>query len=175
MGPTGVAMISERYRALNREAHSDPSYGTAASLHVDLVQSVLDATGATSLLDYGCGKQVLKGLVQVAEYRGYDPALAGLDAPPAPADVVYCGDVMEHVEPEYTDAVLADVVRLAHKAAVFVICCEGGQRILGDGLPAHRNVRPADFWRTKLEAFGVLEEHAGIARKREVRIVVWPI
>jgi hypothetical protein len=56
---------------------------------------------------------------------------------------------------------------------VFVICCAPGERILGDGKPAHRNVHPAGFWRARLERLGRLEEHPGISKKPEVRIVVW--
>ena len=168
-----MGLISEEYRRLNREAHADPRYGTTGHMHADLVQSVIDRAGAKTLLDYGCGKQTLRGALSGAEYRGYDPALPGLDGHPEAADVVYCGDVMEHVETDCTDAVLGDVVRLAEKAAVFVICCAPGARILGDGKPAHRNVHPAGFWRDRLERLGRLEEHPGIAKKPEVRIVVW--
>ncbi|WP_202844800.1 hypothetical protein [Luteimonas saliphila] len=142
-------------------------------MHADLVQSVIDRSGARALLDYGCGKQTLSGALSGVEYRGYDPALPGLDGPPAPADVVYCGDVMEHVEEQFTDAVLADVASMAGKAAIFTICCAEGNRILGDGKPAHRNVHPVEFWRGKLSAYGRLEEHEGIASKPEYRVVVW--
>ena len=166
-----MALISDEYRILNRQAHADPAYGTSGHLHAALVQSVLD--DGDSLLDYGCGKQTLRSAIRCAEYRAYDPAIPGLDAQPTPADVVYCGDVMEHVEPDCTDVVLEHVMRLARIAAVFVICCEGGRRILGDGKPAHRNVHPPQFWRDRLSKFGRLEEHPGISKKREVRIVVW--
>lgn len=166
-------MISDEYRRLNAEAHRDPNYGRAARFHGDLVQSVIERAGAKTLLDYGCGKQTLRDVVRGVEYRGYDPAIAGLDAAPAPADVVYCGDVMEHVEPEFVDAVLADVIRLASAAAIFVICCAEGNRRLPDGSPAHRSTHPPEFWREKLQQFGRLEEHAGIATKPEVRIIVW--
>ena len=166
-------MISDEYRRLNREAHKDPAYGTTGHIHAAFLQSVIDRAGAATLLDYGCGKRTLERAVTGVEYQGYDPALPGLDAPPEPADAVYCGDVMEHVEPEFTDAVLDDVIRLAARVAVFVICCAPGARKLGDGKPAHRNVHPAEYWRAKLAAYGRLEEVPGIAKKPEVRISVW--
>lgn len=172
VGAKGVALISEAYRRLNREAHEDPTYGISGHRHAELVQSVIDRAKAKTLLDYGCGKQTLRPLVDV-EYHAYDPAIPGLDGEPEPADVVFCGDVMEHVELEYTDAVLAHVMALARCAAVFVICCEPGNRILGDGLPAHRNVRPPKAWREKLSALGRLEEAPSISRKAEVRFIVW--
>lgn len=166
-------LISEAYRRLNREAHKDPRYGTAGKMHAPLVQMVIDRAKAATLLDYGCGKQTIREHLEGVEYRGYDPALPGLDAPPEPADVVYCGDVMEHVEPEFTDAVLEDVMRLAQVAAVFVICCAPGNRLLGDGKPAHRNVLPPKAWREKLARFGRLDYFPGIASKPEIRVVVW--
>jgi len=168
-----LAVITEQYRRLNALAHRDPRYGTAARFHGDLVQSVIDRTKARTLLDYGCGKQALRKVVQGVEYSGYDPAMQGLDSPPESADVVYCGDVMEHVEPEFVDDVLADVIRLAHRAAVFVISCAPGNRRLPDGSPAHRSVHSPDWWRRKLDPFGKLEEHPGIASQPELRVVVW--
>ena len=173
VGPEGVAVISEEYRRLNAQAHQDPAYGTAAKLHAALVQEAIDRTGAKTLLDYGCGKGALQALVSGVEYRGYDPCIPGLDAAPEPADVVYCGDVMEHVEPEFVNAVLADVNRLARVAAIFVICCAKGNRSLADGSPAHRSVHRPDWWRHKLKKFGRQEEHPPIATKPEVRIIVW--
>lgn len=167
-------LISERYRELNREAHEDPHYGHAARYHGSLVQAVIRATRAGSLLDYGAGKQLLRDYITVSDYRAYDPAVLAISIPPEPADVVYCGDVMEHVEPEYSDAVLADVVRLARKAAIFVICLEVGSRILSDGIPAHRNVRGRKYWRRRIEAFGRTVEYQPVATKKELRIVVYP-
>lgn len=166
-------MITDAYRRLNRLAHEDPKYGRAARLHGALVQSVINRTKAKTLLDYGCGKQALRDVIQKVVYAGYDPALPGLDARPSTADVVYCGDVMEHVEPEFVEAVLADVVGLARKAAVFVISCAEGNRRLPDGSLAHRSVHPPEWWRAKLEPFGRLEEHRGIATQPEYRVVVW--
>lgn len=149
-------MISDEYRRLNAEAHLDPAYGTAARAHAPIVQELVDYYGAASLLDYGAGKQVLRDLVDVGEYRAYDPAISEIAAPPDPADVVYCGDVMEHVEPEHTHAVLADVVRLARVAALFVISTRDGSRMLADGSPAHRNVQPRIYWFRRLKGLGRL-------------------
>lgn len=168
-----MVLISDEYRRLNREAHKDPTYGRAARFHAGLVQSVIDQSGARTLLDYGCGKQSLRDVITGVEYQGYDPALPGLDCPPEPADIVYCGDVMEHVEPDHAEAVLNDVVRLARVAAVFVISCAHGTRVLGDGKPAHRNVHPPEIWLEKLTKFGRVETHPGVASKPEIRTTVW--
>lgn len=166
-------LISDEYRELNRIEHLDPNYGIAAASQGPLVQKIIRRARAKTLLDYGCGKQSLRKVIRGVQYRAYDPAIPGLDEMPEPADVVYCGDVMEHVEPEYTDAVIEHVVGLAHKAAIFVICCEHGRRILGDGKPAHRNVHPPEYWRKKLLKYGRLDEYPGTSKKREIRLVVW--
>lgn len=166
-------MISDEYREANRQAHKDPAYGVAARLHGRLVRSVIKDSKAKTLLDYGCGKQKLRGVISRVQYFAYDPAIPGLDAMPAPADIVYCGDVMEHVEPEYSDAVLEHVAGLARKAAIFVISCRVCKRVLSDGKPAHRNVHPPEYWREKLSKFGKLQEYPGVSKNPEYRVVVW--
>lgn len=173
VGPEGVVLISDEYRELNRLAHEDPKYGTSAPRNAPMLQEVLDRAEAATLLDYGCGKRTLEGAVQSVLYRGYDPALPGLDAAPEPADVVYCGDVMEHVEPDFEGTVLDHVLSLARVAAVFVISCAPGNRTLADGSPAHRNVQTPEYWRARLAGYGELEEHPGLASKPEIRVIVW--
>lgn len=154
-----ATLITPEYAEMNRRAHeADPTYGTSAARHAELVLDVARAKGAMTLLDYGAGKQTLRAAVaDQLEYRAYDPAVPAIAGRPEIADIVYCGDVMEHVEPDCTDAVLADVLQLARLAAVFVIHTgphQPGQRMLEDGQPAHRNLRSAGEW------WRLLTEHA---------------
>ena len=171
VGGGALPVISDSYRRLNAIAHRDPAYGTAARAHAPLVQAVIDQCGATSLLDYGAGKQVLRDLVTVDEYRAYDPAIPEIADAPDPADVVYCGDVMEHVEPEHTNAVLADVVRLARTAAVFVISTKPASRLLDDGSTAHRNVQPRIYWYRRLKGLGRLTRLPADERGNVIAVV----
>ncbi len=75
---------------------------------------------AQSVLDYGCGKGTLAEAVSF-EIREYDPAIAGKDENPLPADLVICTDALEHIEPEYLDAVLVHIASLTRMAAFFVV------------------------------------------------------
>src|SRR5690606_20328938 len=130
-----LAMISENYRALNEKLHRQQhAYGCSGSRWADLVLELARGRDLFDALDYGCGKQTLAGMIgHVIPIRGYDPAIPHLSERPAPADLVTCTDVMEHVEPEHIDAVLDDVASLARKAAFFVISLERGGRKLPDG------------------------------------------
>ena len=78
--------------------------------------------------------------------RGYDPAIEGLDAPPNPADIVVCGDVLEHVEPQCLDAVVDDLRRVTKKAALLVVATRPAVKTLADGRNAHLIVESADWW-----------------------------
>lgn len=146
-------MISEHYRQLNAKLHRQQhAYGCSGSRWGDLVLDLVRRDGMRDVLDYGCGKQTLAGMIaHVVPCRGYDPAISHLAARPEPADLVTCTDVMEHVEPEHIDAVLDDIAALARKGAFFVISCERGGRKLPDGRFAHLVVKPPEWWMQKLK------------------------
>lgn len=151
-------LISDEYRALNRELHErNPSFGAGerkSSRWALYVLQVVHEVRASTVLDYGCGKGLLKealGPTLGADGRGfavheYDPAIAGKDARPEPADVVACCDVLEHVEPEHLYAVLADLRRVTRRAMFFVVSTRPAYKTLADGRNAHLIVRPAEWW-----------------------------
>lgn len=145
-------MISDRYRDQNAALHrAQHAYGTSGSKWGADVLAFCAEVGAADVLDYGCGKQTLRGMIDhVFTCRGYDPAIPHLAAEPAPADVVACTDVMEHVEPQFTDAVLGHVFSLARLGVFFVISTERGGRKLPDGRFAHLVVKPAEWWLERL-------------------------
>lgn len=144
-------MISDAYRALNAKLHRDDrKYGIGGARWAPHVQTLAAFLGAETVLDYGCGKGMLGR--ELARQRvpftvaEYDPCVPGKDAPPAPADVVVCADVLEHVETEHVDAVLAHVVALTRCVALISVCIVEGKRRLPDGRPAHVTVQPEAWW-----------------------------
>jgi hypothetical protein len=143
-------LISDTYRALNAQLHAaDPDYGTSGSRYAELVKAVADKLATRSILDYGCGKRTLEAGLGFA-IANYDPAVPGLDARPKPADLVACTDVLEHIEPEHIDQVLADLAKLTKRVAFLAIACGPARRTLADGRNAHVIQQPLEWWLPKL-------------------------
>lgn len=159
-------LISDGYRQLNAELHeSNTGYGTSGAkwgMHVNRL--ALDI-GAKTILDYGCGKGTLKEKLGRIVFTGldgpracpyeileYDPAVPGKDEHVAVADLVVCGDVLEHIEPDCLYSVLDDIARIAKKAVFFVVATEAAQKILSDGRNAHLIIEKSEWWLPKLAA-----------------------
>lgn len=147
-------MISEEYRRVNAEMHKvNDDYGRMGQRYADHVRATAAVVGGKSILDYGCGKHTLRNAMpEWQDFREYDPALPGFDAPPDPADVVVCTDVMEHIEPEHLDAVLDDIQRLAGKGVFFVITMVPAGKLLPDGTNPHKICETEAWWLPKLMA-----------------------
>ncbi len=153
-------LISLGYVAEQQRLHARPrGYGGKGNAWAEAVYGLVRATGATSVLDYGCGQGSLvkalrgkvDGSVRLAEY---DPAIKGKDGLPSFADLVVCTDVIEHVEPERLDAVLAHLKLLARTAVFAVIALRESNKTLSDGRNAHLIVAPAEWWTERLKAAG---------------------
>jgi len=155
-------LITPEYKELNRQLHqTNPVYGVSGFRYVEGARH-LSQWGRLPILDYGCGKAVLsKKLGPAYRVTNYDPCIEGLDTPPEPHDVVFCTDVMEHVEHDCIMPVLRDIRRLTKKVAYFVISTKPAQKTLADGRNAHISLHPADWWieRIKEAGFIVAEVH----------------
>lgn len=154
-----MTLITPEYALLNAELHTRvPAYGTGGHKWADMVRSIVAETGAKSVLDYGAGKGSLKAALRGLKVYEYDPAVPGKETPPASAGVVVCTDVMEHVEPECTDAVIVHLCGLATRAVFVGVSCRVGGKRLADGRPAHVNVQPATWWHERFSAVGEFEQ-----------------
>lgn len=130
-----------------------PHYGTGGARWADDVVTLARSVGAHSILDYGAGKGSLKVALDEAggfEVYEYDPAIPGKEAKPLRADVVVCGDVLEHIEPECLYSVLDDIRNLARKAVFLVVSTHIAAKHLPDGRNAHLIVEPAAWWLRKI-------------------------
>lgn len=178
-----AAFISDAYRALNVALHkSQPGFGGSGHKWAGRVLKLADELDAHSILDYGAGKGTL-GVALVKLYdptsdmcdtceaersslpfrreltlAEYDPAIAGKDGLPDPADLVVCTDVLEHVEPAYLDDVVRHVLLLADKAALVAVACRPGKRPMADGTLEHRIVENADWWHRRLRKHAAFVE-----------------
>lgn len=143
--------ITEEYKEQNRQLHqSNPNYGVSGAKWAGLVGDVYKQCDCASVLDYGCGKQTLAKAAPHLMIKGYDPCIEGLDSLPAPADLVVCGDVMEHVEEGCVDDVLDHIYSLARKAVIFVISTRKAVKTLPDGRNAHITIKPGNWWLHRL-------------------------
>ncbi len=147
--------ISESYRQLNIDKHNeDPTWGTESKWESRVVE-LARRYGCKSILDYGCGKGVLVSGLRKRGWSvtGFDPCTKD-NTPPKPHGMVTCIDVLEHVEPEYVDAVIDNLHRLSLRVAFVVISCRPALHRLADGSNAHRTIESAPWWQQKLEERG---------------------
>lgn len=148
-------LISEKYRSLNTSLHNlNKKFGVHGSKWAPKVVRIAKSLDTTDVLDYGCGKQYLaKTLLKTAPHlkvRGYDPAFPTLCLPPAPADIVICTDVLEHIEPEYLANVMDDLQRVIKKVGILCVSNIPAKKSLPDGRNAHLIQKPMVWWLPKI-------------------------
>lgn len=165
--------ITPEYLVMQRGMHHDygDDYGKSGNEHAPRVfmaaAQVLRKVGKCRVLDYGAGKGVLQKAILAAfpaiegiTYHEYDPCVPGIDQPPSQAEVVFCGDVMEHVEPECVDTVLRHIRDLTTQVAIFVISLRPAAKTLADGRNAHLSLHGPDWWRCFLKKHFLIAEGA---------------
>lgn len=153
------ALISPGYAFLNRALHAESAgYGTSGKKWAKQVEQLAAMLNTTSVLDYGAGKGTLAATLPDLPIREYDPAVPGKDAEPAPADLVACTDVLEHIEPECLKSVLKHIHALTNKVVLFTIHSGPAKKILSDGRNAHLIVRDPRWWLRKInERFYIVQ------------------
>lgn len=144
-------LISPYYREQNAELHSmRPDYGANGHRYASQIRELAEAMDAKSILDYGCGKGTLADALINFNVINYDPAFEKWSSTPEPADLVICGDVLEHIEPEYLDAVLDDLVRVTKKCLFANIATRPAAKTLPDGRNTHLIQQNLQWWIPKL-------------------------
>ena len=147
--------ISDEYRDLNARLHVDEvGYGAGSYRWAERVSEVMEEVGAKTVLDYGCGKGLLKLALGNPDWlREYDPAIKGKDAEPEQADLVVCTDVLEHIERDRILNVLEHLRRLAKRAAFLSIAIIPSTKVLADGRNAHLIVEDSVWWKAQIGRF----------------------
>lgn len=165
-------LITEDYRKLNERKHqTSQKYGTSGGNYVARVRELARAIGANTILDYGCGKRTLEKALGFA-IENYDPAIPGLDRVPAPADLVVCTDVLEHIEPECLDAVLDDLQRVTKHYILLTVATQPAMKHLEDGRNTHLIVESADWWMPKLMARFILKNFTELGDEQEFMCIM---
>lgn len=166
-------LISPEAKELNARLHKDNlMYGVGGAKHAKTVLKLAESIKAESILDYGCGKGLLAKSIPRPLWE-YDPAIPGKDESPRPADLVVSTDVLEHIEPDKLNFVLADLKRCIKKVGYFVIDTQPSTKSYADGRNAHLIQQNDKWWRKKLEKFftiGSIE----VVGKRLLHIIVGP-
>lgn len=153
-------LISPAYVALQHELHDRPNgYGGKGDKWAAAVAGLARTYQAGSILDYGCGEGALvralyrQGLPGV-RFDEYDPAVPTKAQRPSFADLVVCTDVLEHIEPDRLDCVLAHLRVLARKAVFLVVATRPSNKTMADGRNAHLIVEDVDWWEARVRSAG---------------------
>ena len=151
-----MKLYSEEYRRQLIEMHAKTGWGNGGHKRVEAVNRLAVDHQATSILDYGCGKGALKTTL-VEKYNWpasaiheYDPGIPGKHVRPAPADVVACTDVLEHIEPDCLTAVIENLFNVTKKVAYILIVKQLAGKTLPDGRNTHLIVEPTMWWMGRL-------------------------
>lgn len=146
-------LISDEYRKLNEQMHKERAdYGSRKRLEMyDDVLSLMASHDCRTVLDYGCGKATMSKFINGV--TNYDPCIKEYSIPVTPHDLIVCADVLEHVEPELLDQVLAHIINNANKAIYLVIATrEDSTKTLPDGRNPHLIVEPGSWWLRKIKS-----------------------
>lgn len=151
-------LASDYYRKQLKEAHAVRKWGGGGYSWAEAALAYRDKIGAKNILDYGCGRGTFKKKATELDpdvgVMEYDPGIEGKEAPPKPADLVVCTDVLEHIEPACIDNVLAHIFAVGRKGAFLVICTKPANKILPDGRNAHLIIEGMNYWKLKIDALG---------------------
>jgi hypothetical protein len=137
--------------------------GVSGAKWAPMVHQLAGDLQAKTVLDYGSGKGTLKSALLDGRWSAtmmqhglpyevfeYDPAIAGKTEKPASADLVVCGDVLEHIEPDCLEDVLDDLRNIAQKAVFLVVATRPAKKVLSDGRNAHLIVERSWWWLPKI-------------------------
>lgn len=155
--------ITESYQKQQQKLHENPNYGIASIFFAPIVKEIIEKFNVKSLSDYGAGKQRLNKTlnqsgVHLENYFPYDPAFPEYGEPRS-ADLVCCIDVLEHIEPNLIENVLADLAKIVTKIGFFSIHLGAAEKFLDDGRNAHLIQETPEWWLSKLKNhFNVLDQ-----------------
>jgi hypothetical protein len=148
---SSLMLITESYREMQHELHRNARYGAASMKFAYKVNELIAKYQPERVLDYGAGKRLLRTAIGNVDLVEYDPCIPEISkVPTGTFDLVCCLDVLEHIEPECLESVLADVARLTAKIAFLTIHTGPAGKFLSDGRNAHLIQKPIEWWSDQL-------------------------
>ena len=163
-----MTLISEAYRAQIAQLHETTNWGKVGAKFAEAAVELIEREGLKTFLDYGCGKGLFAKAMQERGYTvtNYDPAIEAFSNAPDPHELVTCFDVLEHIEPDCLDAVLADLASKTQKLGMFTIATRPAVKHLPDGRNAHLIIENMAWWVGRLaKHFRLVAEPAGDERQ----------
>jgi hypothetical protein len=131
--------------------------------HLKTIKALIERTGATTLLDYGCGKGhqydprpiKIKGVLYksiidywgVAMLSGYDPCYPPYSQlPEGKFDGVISTDVLEHCSEQDLPWIMAEIFDCARLFVYVSIALYPATKLLPNGENAHSTLKPRKWW-----------------------------
>jgi len=152
-------MISDEYKKALRGLHeSVPQWGNGPRGHILRICKWIYEERVEDLLDYGCGKGKNMPLMLPVRVTNYDPGVPQWEADPRACMHLMCLDVLEHIEPEYIEEVLAHIASKFKKSAMLSVSMTEAKDTLPDGRNAHLLLRPVSWWLEMLDKFFTLKQ-----------------
>ena len=153
-------MFSQEYLQQLKTVHGNPKKkkGFGGKLkELGKFNSFLESWNPNTVLDYGCGKGVilsnLKEQYPNINFFGYDPAVGVFNTLAYEKyDCIFSNDVLEHIEPEFIDDVLAHIRSLGSKYIWLRIDTKPARKTLPDGRNAHLIQESSDWWINKVSS-----------------------
>ena len=162
-------LITEEYRQELIKLRKNKTWGNSGSNYYNRIYHYAHKYKCKNVLDYGAGLQAIEELdntlpnkkyTKKLNVTSYDPGIESIKNNNIPKDFLCCCDVLEHIEPEFLDNVLDDILRCTLSKGFLAISCKEAKTILPDGRNAHLIIEPFTWWRNKLieRGFELLKE-----------------
>lgn len=145
-------LYTEEYKRQLELYHEEQStWGNGPRRYIPVIGHFIHTNMATHILDYGCGKgRNLSWIFGGMRWEKYDPGIPEWSADPPVCPYLVCMDVLEHIEPDVLDNVLAHINSKFTQKALLSISCVPSKDILPDGRNAHLIIENDSWWLEKL-------------------------
>lgn len=147
------------------KASPDKKWGTTGGRNFGarLVDFLEQRPNIHTVLDFGAGQKTLEDYVKQhpvyerLKWTNYDPGIPRLRREPiGKFHLVVSSDVLEHIEPDQIQNVLAWLDNRTKLYQYHLISCSTGGGRLPDGRDSHLLVESPEWWKDKFTPFGTM-------------------